>query len=261
MKKILRYLALVPLFLYLQGCIQLEEVTQLAADGSAKVQFMFRIPLDENKDKNKQLKEDLEKQQQDIEKIKQKLSAENTGKKVKIENASAELKDGYARIAIRYFAPRLNDLKEFYKDFDLSMPGDEKSAQKAPVEKKKAETVIAGGDFEIKKLKNGNILITRFFTPPPPEKKKVEKEKSDTSDKDKEKSDPISGLGSPESMLYEMMSFRFELIVPTEVVSSNAHQQVGQSLRWVVNMGTLMNKPFKMTAEIKANPELEKLAK
>ena len=77
--------------------------------------------------------------------------------------------------------------------------------------------------------------------------------------KDSKSKEESPSIASPEEGLMDIVSFRFELISPTEVVRSNANQQIGNSLRWQTNIGYLVSEPFKMEAEIKFSPELEKM--
>ena len=102
-------------------------------------------------------------------------------------------------------------------------------------------------DYQVKKTKDGHLLITRSFAPPKNAKKKPEKKDKNSAELSKDM----------ETMMLNAMTFQFEFFSPTEVIRSNATQVFGNNLRWDVSLGYLSEKPFKMEIEIAATPELE----
>ena len=53
------------------------------------------------------------------------------------------------------------------------------------------------------------------------------------------------------------MFIRFELFVPTKVITTNAGEVFGQDLRWESNLGYMLKNPLQLSVEIESTPELE----
>lgn len=94
------------------------------------------------------------------------------------------------------------------------------------------------------KHKGNKIVITRTFLP---SGKKPEKKKADDQ-----------GLGDLMGMMMGSMQLRLELRVPSEVISTNAEEQNGRTLRWVLPIDYLSTHKVVLQAEIEATPELVK---
>ncbi len=235
------------LFLFLSSfsaCFQFEEVLELKGSEDSVMHFAMKLPASGEKDKK-----NVKTSEKNFEQIKSEFEKEKLAP-LKLLGFKVNERDGYIWAGFDFGIPNLKALKMFYENFNLmsAKPKDEKNSEPSAKEKE-VQQVLAKANFSLKKLSNGNLLFTRTFTPAADKTKKISK-------KDKKEEAPIP---SPEDGLLDIVSFRFELISPTEIVKSNASQQMGQSLRWQTNIGYLVSQPFKMEAEIKSSPELEKM--
>ncbi len=253
--KLLKYLPLFLILFSLSACFQFEEVLQLSENGEILMDFQMKIPMEPG-----QGKKDKKPTPSDptLKGLKEGLRQEEIAP-LKLIKVKEESRDGYVWGGFTLSAPSLKDLKKFYQNFDLkSSPpkvplGDEKPSNEKAGKDKVLEETLAKGDFKIQKLKNGHLLITRTFTPPPAqiEKKSAARQKNGKQEESAQ---------NPEDGLMDIVSFRFEFISPTNVISTNAQQQYGRSLRWSTNLGYLTSKPFKMEMEIESNPALDRIA-
>lgn len=243
-----RFLFLFICLLSFSACFQFEEVLELKGNQDSIMHFAMKLPADLEKDKK-----NIEKSEKNFEVIKQDFEKENLAP-LKLLGFKATHKDGYLWAAFDFGIPNLKALKLFYENFNLmsAKPKEETKAEPS-IKEKNLQEVFTKASFSLKKLSNGNLLFTRTFTPP------VSAEKEKKTKKNKKDEQEKSPISSPEEGLMDIVSFRFELISPTEIVKSNASQQMGNSLRWQTNIGYLISQSFKMEAEIKSSPELEKM--
>jgi len=226
------------LALSLVACIEFDEVTQLRPDGSADFTLTVLIPeLPEKKTDEKA--KDVEKE---IEEVFQALGAG-----AKLTGRGEETKFGKQRV---WFSASLNSLRSLGDIYSGLGKGSGKASK---AETKKGRDAFDNlfsqrNDYRIEKGKAGTLKISREFKPGKIKEKKPEKKSS------KEAEELSKNM---EEMMMNSMTFRFEFLSPTEIVSSNATGRFGNLLRWDASLGYLSRNPFKMEMEIASTPELE----
>ncbi|MBF0492181.1 MAG: hypothetical protein HQM15_05320 [Deltaproteobacteria bacterium] len=247
--KLFRFFVLLLFLSSFSACFQFEEVLELKGGQDSIMHFAMKLPTGGEKDKK-----NVDKSEKNFEQIKRDFEKQNLSP-LKLVGFKANEKDGYVWAGFDFAIPSLKALKVFYENFNLmsANPKDEKKPEPS-VKEKEIQNVLAKASFSLKKLSNGNLLFSRTFTPPPSTEKNKKSQKKGKNDKKEE-----AAISNPEEGLMDIVSFRFELISPTEIVKSNAAQQMGNSLRWQTNIGYLVSQPFKMEAEIKSSLELEKM--
>ena len=128
----------------------------------------------------------------------------------------------------------------------MAKKGPKDSSEKDKKGKESFDQLLSTSMFKVKKTKGGNLKITRKFTPP-----KIKKPKK--KEKGKEKFNQ-----ELEQAFMNMLRFRYEIFVPTEVIETNATQVFGKDLRWETTLGYLLKSPFEINVEIQGTPELVK---
>ncbi len=145
---------------------------------------------------------------------------------------------GVEKFAISLDLPSPALLKEVY---DKIKP-DESAAK--PDDKKAMESfdaMFSGKNAFQFKQQGDTYTITRKILLPKPKEDKAKKKQKDDLGFGKEFGD----------MFLNMMYVRFEIITEGEIISSNAHERVGNSLRWEASIGGLMRGALLMEAKIK----------
>lgn len=242
----------------LSSCVQTEEILKFKEDGKVEYEINVKVAsFDEKKVQQESGPNVAEELKKNFNKMKEEL---NFGDEIKIIGTKEILEGGYQGAQVTLEIPDTKSLQKMAIDKpDVEMPDLDKAVkpnQENPEQqKKKVKRQLSG--WKIEKLSNGNYLLSR----------KVEQEAKNSSEKiakgkskkseDKNKATKLKDEQEQKALMGAMIGMRYEIISPFEIVSSNAQQHVGQSLRWQVNAGYLLEKAFEMRAEVKAHPLLE----
>lgn len=220
------------------GCLEISELLKINKDGTVDYTMSISIPELPEKGGKKGV-EDQKEMEEDI----QEFFSVNVGKGLAFVGKSDEVLHGIKVFSLKLKADKLTDLNQFYKLL-AKKPTTNKKGEKDKG-KEAFNQLYSTALFKVKKTKKGTLKITRSFSPP--------KIKEDTSKaKDKEK------LGKDlDKMVMNMLGFRFEIIVPTQVIETNGLQIIPGDLRWETTMGYLSKSPFELNFEIQSTPELE----
>lgn len=233
MQKIKIFFLLVMGFSFL-ACVETEEILYLKKGGTVSWTLNIKLPdtSKTNADNNK--------------------SPITTNKAYQVDAAALKLLGityhedhrimaGVEKFSISLDLPNPGLLKEVY---DKIKP-DESAAK--PDDKKAMESfdaMFSGKNaFQFKQQGDIYIITRKILLPKPKEavaKKKVKNSKDEF------------GFGKEfGDMFLNMMYVRFEIITDGEIISSNAHERVGNSLRWEASIGGLMRGALLMEAKIK----------
>ncbi|MDX1386527.1 MAG: hypothetical protein R3257_02980, partial [bacterium] len=195
------------------GCLEIGEIIKLNNDGS--VDYTMRISIPEMPEKGgKKSKADQKEMEDDI----QEFFSVTMGKGLNFVDKSDQELFGIKVFTLKLKAEKLTDLNQFYKKLAEKGSAKEKG-EKDKKGKEAFDQLYSKALFKVKKNKKGTLTITRSFTPPKIKEKKIK-------DKDKEK------MGKEfEQLFMNMLRFRFEIIVPTQVVETNGTQWIPGDLR------------------------------
>ena len=228
LKKIAAVLSLIIILPLLAGCFEVEERVSIAEDGVSKLDFKMRLVLpDDQKKKNP------------MDEAKGKLGNVGSGVEgVTVENF--EVKDEYGQMILNLDlkADSFSALKNAYATF----PKEEKKKGAKPEPGDQIEKVFSKKGFYTIKKSGKKLVIERKIGT------KGKKKKSKGKDKDIE-------------MLMSMLGgimLRFDLVLPSKVISSNAEEVYGNTLHWVIPLQYLDGHVVTLRAEIESTPELAK---
>ena len=228
-KRIAMAVALVLALPIMAGCLEIEERVSIEPDGTAGLDFKMRlvVPADQMK-KNP------------MDEAKGELSSVGSGVDgVTVEKFEVRDEYGQMILDLDLKADSFKALRNSYATF----PKPDKSGKKA-----------GGGDV-IEKLfsKKGFYTIKKRGKKLVIERKvgiKRRKKKSKGKDKDKDIEALMSMLGG--------IMLHFDLVVPSKVISTNAQDTYGNTLRWAIPLNYLDGHEVKLRAEIESTPELAK---
>lgn len=213
------------------GCFEIEERVSIAPTGESSMVFKLRMSTPED---SKSTSDDINKK------------LDGVGKGVDgVTIAEMGAKDifGQKIFSFGLKAPSMKAMQRAYSTF----PKEEKKgdAQKDALNKN-IDSVFSEKGFYSVKSKGKNLLITRTFGSEVKAKKK------------KGKKDEMQGFAEMMNMMTGGAKFRFDLEVPTKVISSNAESVDGNILHWVIPFEYIQRHKVVLTAEIESTPELTK---
>jgi hypothetical protein len=224
---ILSMLALVPL---IAGCLEIEERVSIAPDGESALRFKMRmsIPAEMKKKKGNPAEE-------------AKGKFKEVGKSVEgIELTKVDVKDEYGQMVLT-LGLKANSFAALSNAYD-TFPKDEEK-DKAPDKDDELEKVFSKDGFYTIRKKGNRLVIERKIGT------KKQKKKAKGKEKDAEMLSTMLGG----------VTMRFDLEVPSKVISSNAEEVDGQTLHWVIPLAYLDGHQVTLRAEIEATPELAKV--
>ena len=163
MKKIFNLLFILLISWGLSGCIELYELIQLKADGTAVWTFRVSIPdFPDKKQKGKTGEDDVDEGMADI------FSSINK-KGLQLVEREEEVKYGLKIFSIKVAANQLEDINQIYKGM-----GEKKNKSgKKKKGKDELDQLYGGSPIKVKKNKDGSLKISRTFKPPKIKKKKA----------------------------------------------------------------------------------------
>lgn len=229
------------------ACIQFSESLILEKDASTDFRFTLALSNPPEDKKGKASKEDR-KFQENIAMIRNSIPSG-----IQFDQKQSN-EFGLTKVQFQLKSNRFADLEKFYLIFTDTLNQKVKKQNNENVKNKKKPDEL--GDifvnalnqksfFKIKKTNKGTLRISRSFKPG--KIKEVKKKKDD------KKADMGEGFAK---MIVAMFEFRFEFVSPSKIIDSNAHEQLGQLLRWETNAAYLSKKPFEVWVEIEASPEM-----
>lgn len=221
-------LVLLPL---IAGCLDIEERVSIAPDGTSRMKFKFRMALPEQTKKKKPEQE-----------VKTKLQEVGSGVEgLEVENLG--IKDEFGQMIV-YLNLKANSFEALRSAYDTFPKNDKKRDRNNPEPGDQIEDVFSKKGFYTIKKKGRNLIIERKLGT----KKKRKKKKAKGKEED---------LGTMMAMLGGI-TLRFDLEVPSRVISSNAEEVNGNVLHWVIPMQYLDTHKVTLRAEIESTPELTK---
>jgi len=209
----------------LAGCLEIEERVSVAADGVSTLDFKMRLAIPGEKKKGQ------------VDEVREKLGGVGSGVEG-VEVVDFGIKDQFGQMILNIDlkADSFSALKNAYATF----PKEEKKGKKKEPGDVIEKIFTKDGFYSIKK-KGKKLVIERSIG-----MKGKKKAKGDEKDVE---------------MLMAMLGgimLRFDLKVPSKVISSNAEEVDGNLLRWVIPLHYLEENRVTLKAEIESTPELAK---
>ncbi len=225
-KRKLLFLSLLLMLPLLAGCLEIEERVSIAPDGVSTLDFKMRLAIPGEQKKGQ------------AEEARSKLGDVGSGVDG-VEVVDFGITDQYGQMVLNIDlkADSFSALQNAYATFPK-----EKKKGKKPEPGDEIEKVFSKeGFYTIKK--KGNKLVVERKIGTARKKKKAKGEEKDVE------------------MLMAMVGgimLRFDLKVPSKVISSNAEEVDGDTLRWVIPLHYLEENRVTLRAEIESTPELAK---
>jgi hypothetical protein len=222
-KRLIAAAAALSLCALMAGCLDIEEKVTIQPDGPASALLKIRLYLP--KGGKDEAPPDLD------------IKAEGIGRGIEgFESATVTTREAFGQV-ISEIALKARSWKALAGAYDTLPREPEKKDSGVDVDR----IFTQKGFWQLKK-KGNSILMTRTFVP-------AKKKKAKKADE---------GMGDLVAMITGSMKLRIELDVPSDVVSSNAEEQDGRALRWVIPLDWLSSHKVVLKAEIESTPELEK---
>lgn len=226
LKKTLFVLSLLLTLPFLAGCLEIEERVSIAPDGESNLKFKMRLTIPGEAKKNP------------LEEAKAELGSVGSGVEG-VEVVDFGIKDQYGQMVLNIDlkANSFSALRKAYGTFPK-----EKKKGKKPEPSDEIEKIFSEKGFYKIKKRGKKLVIERKIG------SSRKKKKAKGKDKDIE-------------MLMSMMgviTLRFDLQVPSKVISTNAEDVDGNTLHWVIPLSYLENNKVTLRAEIESTPELVK---
>lgn len=210
------------------GCFELEEQVSIDPTGPASALIKLRLTLPQGQKADKGAK--------GIE-----IKSDEIGKGIDgFESAKASVRELYGQI-ISEVTLKARSFKALAQAYN-TLPREQGTPQNQEI---KLDRLFTEKGFYQLKNKGKTILITRTFLP---EKQATQKKKKDES----------GGMADMVGMMMGSMQMRLTLKVPSDVVSSNAEDQDGRTLHWVIPLEYVSTHKVVLQAEIQSTPELVK---
>lgn len=222
-RKICTAAAAIALCAMLAGCLEIEEKVSLSPDGpvSALLKIRLYMPKGAKQEKPKALN----------------IKEDGIGKGIDgFESASVTTREVFGQF-ISEVSLKARSWKALAEAYDTLPREQEQKDQNDDLD----QLFTQKGFWQVKD-KGKTILFTRTFVPT--EKKKDKKAEE--------------GMGELVAMMMGSMKFRVTLDLPSDVVSSNAEERDGRTLRWVIPLDWLSAHKVVLQAEVKSTPELVK---
>lgn len=213
--------------LTLAGCFEIEETVTMDPAGPASSLIKLRLTLPQGQKKGK-----------DAPDISIKEAGIGSGI-AGFESVKVSMREIYGQM-ISEILLKASTFKALAATYNTLPKEQEQQGEQGP----KLDQLFTEKGFYQLKNKGKTILITRTFLP---SGKKPGKAKKDEQ-----------GLGDLMGMMMGSMQLRLELRVPSDVVSTNAEERNGRTLRWVVPIDYLSTHKVVLQTEIQATPELVK---
>lgn len=221
-KRILAVLVVLALSISMVGCLDIEEKVALKNDGTTFLTLKVRLMME-----GKGVKSDST----DIQDLGKGISG--------IEVVESSTKSIYGQ-TISIVTIKGSNFSAIKKAFATLPKGDKQ-------EQKDIGEVFSEKGFYNIKAKGNRLVITRTIN-------KINM--GDKAAKGKKKKDDFGAEMA--SMMFGGIAMRFDLEVPTKVISSNAENQDGNTLHWVIPLSYLQKNKVTLQAEIESTPELTK---
>lgn len=222
-------LTLVLLFFMLTaaGCFEIEEKTYINEGGGCDMSFVMRFTSPSEK-KGKELQKELK--SDELQKTMKDLNG--------VSMTGFEVKNSFGQIVLsmKFHTDECSKLAKVHANIPDEMDKEGGSGMK---------TAFSEDNYYKFKKKGSKIEITRTIGP-------IDTGKTEKKDQ----------LGNElASMMLGGMKLRFELDVPSKVISSNAEDSSNNTLSWVLPLSYLQKNKAVLRATIESTPELEKAFK
>ncbi len=219
MKRIITSIVGLFVFVMLAGCIDIEERLNIDTNGFSTLRTKIRFTLPEDKKRKVNIKEED-------------FADMGDGLKDVTFDVKTETLYGQLITTMTFRSDRFSALQDAYASLPKKEPGENEPS---------FESIFSKRNFYKIKRKGKNLQITRTVGGRGKKRRKGKKDKLDSEIAD---------------MMLGMMKVRFDLDVPTRIISSNAESVDGQTLEWVLPLSYLEKKKVTLKAVIESTPEL-----